>query len=112
MTSAGKPFSRRTSTVDQVTDLVDSVKSYAKQETIAPIKGAGRWLAFGSLGALFLGMSMILVTVGVLRLSQFIGGHAMAGSWSFVHYFVALVVDGSLIYLAISRMSRRTLERN
>ena len=33
-----------------VGDVVDLVKEYAKQETLGPLKGAGRWLALGSLG--------------------------------------------------------------
>jgi hypothetical protein len=112
MSSDGRLFQRRASSVDHVTDLVDSVKQYAKQETIEPIKGAGRWLAYGSLASLCLGLSLVMATLAVLRLSQFVGGRAMSGSWSFVHYLVALVVDGGLVALTISRISRRTLEKN
>jgi hypothetical protein len=112
MSSEGKLFQRRTSSVDHVSDLVNSVKKYAQQETIEPIKGAGRWLAYGSLASLCLGLALLMVTLAVLRLSQFVGGRAMSGSWSFVHYLVALLIDGVLVALTLSRISHRTLEKN
>ena len=30
-----------------ISGVVDLVKTYAKQETVGPLKGAGRWLAMG-----------------------------------------------------------------
>ena len=32
-----------------VGDVIDVVKEYARQETLGPLKGAGRWLALGSI---------------------------------------------------------------
>ena len=32
-------------------EVIDFVKTYAKQETVGPLKGAGRWLGFGAGGA-------------------------------------------------------------
>lgn len=112
MASSERPFARRASAVNQASDLVDTVKQYAKQETIDPIRGAGRWLAYGALASICLGLALIVATLGFLRLSQFLGGRAMSGSWSFVHYLVALAVDGALVALTISRISRRSLEKN
>ena len=54
--------------VDQVGDLVESVKQYARQETLEPIKGAIRWVAVGSVAALCLGMALVFATLGGIGL--------------------------------------------
>ncbi|MEL6893357.1 MAG: hypothetical protein AAFP84_17325, partial [Actinomycetota bacterium] len=51
-------------------EVIEYVKSYAKQETIGPLKGAGRWLAFGAAGAFALGLGLMIVLLGVLRAAQ------------------------------------------
>lgn len=51
-------------------EIIDLVKSYALQETIDPLKKVGRFLGFGIAGALFLGIALVLLTLGVLRLLQ------------------------------------------
>ena len=40
--------------------VIDLVKEYARQETLGPIKGAGRWLAAGAAGALLTGHRLCL----------------------------------------------------
>ena len=98
--------------VDQVGDLVDSVKQYARQETLEPIKGAIRWVAVGSVAALCLGMALVFATLGVLRLSQDLGDTVIDGSWSFVHYFITLCVVAALVAVTFSRVSRRSLAKD
>ncbi|MEY4995805.1 MAG: hypothetical protein RLZ67_530 [Actinomycetota bacterium] len=111
MTDSTSRFRRRTAPTDQVTDLVESVKQYARQETIEPLKGAARWVAVGSLAALSLGLAMVFLALAVLRLSQDLGGAALDGSWSFVHYLITLVVVGVLVALSFSRISQRSLAK-
>lgn len=91
---------------------MDSVKQYARQETLEPLKGAARWVGVGSVAALFLGMALVFVTLGVLRLSQDIGGTLLDGSWSFVHYFITLSVVAVLVFVTFSRVSRRSLAKD
>ena len=98
--------------VDQVGDLVDSVKQYARQETLEPLKGAIRWVAVGSLAALCLGLALVFVALGVLRLSQDLGGTFLDGSWSFIHYFITLCVVAALVAVTFSRVSRRSLAKD
>lgn len=102
----------RESSTDRVTGLVDSVKAYAIQETVGPIKGAGRWLAFGTLASLSMGLAVVLLGLGSLRLSQDIGGDTLDGAWSFVHYLAASVVLGVAVIIAVSRVRKDSLERN
>lgn len=111
MTDAQPLFRRKTSASDQVSDLVDSVKAYAQQETLGPLKGAMRWLAMGSLAALSLGLSMVFGAMAVLRLSQDLGGTTLDGSWSFLHYFITLVVMSLLVWLTFSRISKKSLAK-
>ena len=111
MTEASSPRRRRLSSSDQVIDVVDTVKAYARQETIEPLKGAARWVAVGTLASLSLGMALILVTLGVLRLSQDLGGTTLDGSWSFVHYFITLAILTILVGITFSRISQTSLAK-
>ena len=98
--------------VDQVGDLFDSVKQYARQETLEPIKGAVRWVAVGTLAALCLGLSLVFTALGILRLSQDLGGTTLDGSWSFLHYFITLSIVAILVAVTFSRVSRRSLAKD
>lgn len=104
-------FRRKPATTEQVTDLVDSVKAYARQETLEPLRGAARWVAVGTLAALSLGLSMVFVALGVLRLSQDLGSHTLDGAWSFVHYLITLAVVSLLVWVSFSRISQRSLAK-
>ena len=98
--------------VDQVGDLFDSVKQYARQETLEPIKGAVRWVAVGTLAALCLGLALVFTALGILRLSQDLGGTTLDGSWSFLHYFITLSIVAILVAVTFSRVSRRSLAKD
>ena len=111
MTESTSRFRRRPAPTDQVTDLVESVKQYARQETIEPLKGAARWVAVGSIAALSLGLAMVFLALAVLRLSQDLGGTTLDGSWSFVHYLITLIVVSILVAVSFSRISKRSLAK-
>jgi hypothetical protein len=94
-----------------VGDVVDLVKAYATQETLGPLKGAGRWLAMGTIGAALLGLGLSLILLGILRLLQAEWTRAATGSLSWLAYLVVLVICVGLIALAISRINRDTLNK-
>ena len=98
--------------VDQGGDLFDSVKQYARQETLEPIKGAVRWVAVGTMAALCLGLALVFSALAILRLSQDLGGTALDGSWSFVHYIITLCVVAIIVAVTFSRVSRRSLAKD
>jgi len=50
--------------------------------------------------------------MGVLRLSQDLGGTTLDGSWSFIHYFITLCVVAALVVITFSRVSRRSLAKD
>lgn len=91
-----------------VGDVVELVRDYAKQETLGPLKGAGRWLALGTAGAVFLGLGLVLVLLGVLRLLQ-TETDAFDGGFSWVPYVVVLVLCVVLSVVALSRVKKATL---
>lgn len=91
--------------------VVELVKSYAKQETLGPLKGAGKWLAYGLLGAVLLASGLALVLLGALRLIQTEWEWAAEGAWSWISYLVVLVACVAAIVLAISRINRSSLNK-
>lgn len=111
MVQPTSPFRRRMTPTDQVNDLVESVKTYARQETLGPLKGAARWVAVGTLAATSLGIAMVFLAMAVLRLSQDLGGNTLDGAWSFVHYLITLIVVSLLVWLSYSRISQRSLAK-
>jgi hypothetical protein len=92
-------------------ETVDLVKAYAMQETVGPIKGAGRWLGMGVAGAVTLGLGLTLVLLGLLRLLQTEWTRSARGALSWVAYAIVLIVCLALIALAISRINRDSLHK-
>lgn len=94
-----------------ISGVVDLVKSYAKQETIDPIKNAGRFLGFGAIGALLLGIGLSLISLGLLRLVQTELDNLARGGWSFVPYLIVLAFCGIVIAVAASRVKKPSLTK-
>jgi hypothetical protein len=88
-----------------VLELKDLVVTYVKQETILPLRQLGRYLAFWVAGALLLGLGVLLLAVGCLRLLQTETGTTFAGDWSWAPYLIvvaALVVGAGIVWRARS----------
>jgi hypothetical protein len=82
-------------------ELRDLVVAYVKQETVEPIKGLGRYAGFGILGAFLMGVGIMFVEIGVLRLLQGTSADPhFTGNWSWAPY--AIVVVASLAAAAIA----------
>jgi hypothetical protein len=97
----------------QIGQVIDLVKEYARQETLGPIKGAGRWLAAGAAGAVLIGMGCVLLVLGALRMVQNEFGKSFRGSWvSLLPYLFALVVTVMVMAVAAWRISKKkTLQK-
>lgn len=94
-------------------ETVDLVTAYVRQETLGPLRGAGRWIAFGLSAALLLGIGTVFVALGVLRLLQTEWPEVFAGRWmSLLPHTVALVVCLAAAALALSRVSTRPLQED
>jgi hypothetical protein len=81
-------------------------KTYAKQETVDPLKGVGRYLAFGAIGAVLIGAGVVLLMLAGLRALQTETGTALTGNWSWLPYVIVLVAAAALVWLAVSRITK------
>jgi hypothetical protein len=87
-----------------ISELWDLTKDYARQETVDPLKGIGRYLAFGLAGAVFTSIGVILLMLSLLRGLQ--DHTTLTGNLSWIPYLIVLAVGGLLVALALSRISR------
>lgn len=94
-----------------IRDIGTLVVGYVKQETIEPIRGLGRFVAFGAAGVVVGGLGLFLLVLGGLRLLQEETGSAFAGHLSFVPYLIALVVCGAVAGLAVRAGTRTSDDR-
>ncbi|MGI9032203.1 MAG: hypothetical protein ACR2HY_00665 [Acidimicrobiales bacterium] len=84
-----------------VRDIASMVVAYVKQETLDPIKGLGRFLAFGAAAVVVGGVGLVLLVLGGLRLLQTETGSAFSGHLSFLPYVIALAVCGAIAGAAL-----------
>ncbi len=52
---------------EQGSDVATLVTDYLKQETVGPLKDLGRFVAYGSIGSIFLAGGLVLLLVALLR---------------------------------------------
>ena len=90
-------------------EVIDSVKGYAKQEIVGPLQGAGRWLAFGAAAAFCMGLGLMIVLLGLLRLIQFEFDRLATGSLSWAAYGITLLVTLILLAVTLLRVKKSTL---
>ena len=104
------PVANRPAPIPQaVTELIQLVKAYFKQETTEPLKALGRVVAFGVAGSLLLGTGVIFVALGILRLLQEETDTTFHGNWSIIPYvvvIVALLVAAALVFKTGTRTKK------
>jgi len=87
------------------------VKRYVVQETVGPFKHIARRLAFGLAGSLVLGVGVVVLLLGLLRVLEGETGSAFRGNWSFAPYLlsalVALVATGAVGWIGFTSASRK-----
>lgn len=93
-----------------VKELWELIVAYFKQETVVPLQQLGRWIAFGILGALMLGVGVLLLAMAGLRALQDETGTTFTGNLSWIPYlimFVALLLGGAITWKARGVQRRR-----
>ena len=83
-------------------ELLDLTVTYAKQETVDPLKSLGRRVGLGVLGSALASVGLIFLLVGVLRLVQV--ELELRGLWSWVPYLAAIVVAGVVAGLSFKQI--------
>ena len=91
---------------------VQLLKDYVRQETLGPLKGAGRWIALGIVGALLIGGGTAFLALGALRLIQSEWPDTFAGRWmSLVPYASALMFCFFVAGMALLRINKQPLNK-
>lgn len=99
---AARPASDPSDLASNAQDVARLVVAYVKQETIAPIRGLGRFVAFGLAGSALVGLGMLIVLLGVLRLLQEQTGSVFRGNWSFAPYLLTVAAAAVVAGAALS----------
>ncbi len=86
-------------------ELVDLTVSYAKQETIEPLKSILPRVGLGVLGSGAASIGLVFLLVGVLRLVQVEA--RLRGMWSFLPYLVAVAVAGGVAAAALKQIGSK-----
>lgn len=89
-----------------LSELWELITTYVRQETLDPIRGIGRFVAFGLAGAVLIGTGAVLLAVGGLRVLQTETDTALTGNLTWIPYvlvFLALLVGGGVSVAAIGR---------
>ena len=96
-------------------ETYELVRDYAKQETLVPLRGAGRWLGVGLIAGFLMSVGIVIVLVGVLRLTQDLLLYTwfvdQADGLSFVPYLVTLAIGIATSAVVWSRVSVFELNR-
>lgn len=93
---------------------LDEIKSlafrYIKEETIQPLKEMGRFVVWGALGSLLVGLGFFLLLVGALRFlqEQF---KVLDGTLSWIPYLVVVVLAALIIGFTLWRIVSSTAKR-
>jgi hypothetical protein len=81
----------------------DLVIAYIKQETVTPLRDLGQFVAYGSIGSMFLAIALILGLVAVLRALQEETG-VFHGNLSWIPYLIVAILGVAVIALAAWRI--------
>jgi hypothetical protein len=80
------------SITEVLADLKELTVSYAKQETVDPLRNAGRYLGFGIPGAFCMSLGVLLLGIAGLRALQSQTDTTFTGNWSWAPYLIVSVV--------------------
>jgi hypothetical protein len=87
-------------------DLVKLLVAYAKQETLGPLRGLGRFVLFGALGAFSLSLGAGLLLLALLRALQTETGKTFAGNFSWAPYLITGVAAVLVLVGAAQRIAK------
>ena len=84
-----------------VNELKELTISYAKQETVDPLRGLGRYVGFGIGGSFVLAIGLGMCGLALLRFLQTETGTWFTGNLNWVPYVVTFIALTSVIVVAI-----------
>ena len=89
------------------TELWELSVAYAKQETVDPLKGLGRFLGYGVGGAILFGLGSVLLLLALLRALQTETDSTFTGSLSWIPYLIVVITALLLVGLLVWRVVNR-----
>ena len=89
------------------TELWELTVAYAKQETVDPLKGLGRYLGYGLSGSLVFGFGSVLLLLSLLRALQTETGTTFTGNLSWIPYVIVVMTAALLVALVMWRVVKR-----
>jgi hypothetical protein len=92
----------------ELSSVVQLVKDYARQETLGPLKGWGRYILFGVAGAMVLGLGIAVSMLGLLRMLQTETDWFDGPSTSILAYLITFGACIIVVGLAAWQIKRRT----
>ena len=114
MSTATSPKSRSgasASTKTQVTELKDLLIGYVKQETVDPLRALTRFVVWGTVGAVLLSISGVVLMITIVRVLQTETGVHLTGNLSWVPYTGAILFALLVAALAVSRIKAKSAKR-
>jgi len=96
---------------ETIRELWELLRDYARQETVEPLKGLGRYIGFGLAGAMCLGFGVVLLLLGGLRLAQEEAPDTFDGPASAAPYGIGFVVCLLVMFFAAWRIGREPKRR-
>ena len=85
----------------ELSELAAMLRAYVVQETVGPLRGIGRYLLFGLLGAVGVSLSVLLGALALVRVLQ-TEITVFGANWSFVPHLAGAAV----LIVAIVTMAR------
>jgi len=92
-------------------EFVDMVVAYAKQETLGPMRGVGRFVAFGVSGSIALSIGLLLLLLALLRALQTETGSTFQGNLSWLPYLITAAAGLALLGLSAWRITKTPAAR-
>lgn len=96
--------------IDEAKELQQMLVSYAKQETIEPLKTLGGYLAWGIAGSIFMFLGVMFVSFGTLRVLQSNVAEFDGGSYGSLFPYLAalgvLILMIVLLFIAYTRAKK------
>jgi hypothetical protein len=91
---------------DLAGELSSLVVTYAKQETIDPLKSLGRFVAFGIAGAILIAVGGAVLTLAAVRLLQNETGAHLSGNLTWVPYMGGILLALAGAGWSLSRITK------
>lgn len=90
-------------------DVFETIKTYARQELLGPLQGAGRWIGMGLVGSLLLLIGGLFLLVAALRYLQEEAGSWVTGNLSWIPYLAVAALATVALALLLKMATKRSL---